>query len=94
MSIGDSRPEFDFSAFETEVTKVDEDRIIGAIDGSIDRLREQIEKDDTLDKTFTRGLRRPARLSSEGLCVPRERGGQEGCLKIEMQHCEELSLSV
>jgi hypothetical protein len=53
MSTEGSQAEFDFSVFETEVTEADEDRIIEAIAGSIDRLREQIDDED-LDKTFSR----------------------------------------
>lgn len=55
MSTEGSQAEFDFSAFDTEVTREDEDRIIEAIAGSIDRLRDQIEDDDILDGTFSRG---------------------------------------
>ncbi len=54
MSTQGSQAEFDFSAFDTEVTREAEDRIIEAIAGSINRLREHLD-DDTLDKTFSRG---------------------------------------
>ena len=55
MSIEGSQAKFDFSAFDTEVTREAEDRLIEVIAGSIDRLREQYKDDDKLDKTFSRG---------------------------------------
>jgi len=54
MSSEGSQAEFDFSAFETEVTREAEDAVIEAIAESIRRLREQID-DDILDSTFSRG---------------------------------------
>jgi len=51
MSAGETQTEFDFSEFETTVSRDDEDRTIDTIADTIDRLRDQIE-DDTLEEIF------------------------------------------
>jgi hypothetical protein len=51
MSTRGDQAEFDFEAFETEVSEDDEDRVIEAIADSINRLRDQID-DDTLEDTL------------------------------------------